>query len=237
MANHFDVIVVGVGAMGSAACAELARRGARLLGLEQFDIPNARGSSHGMSRMIRLCYYEHPDYVPLLKRAYELWRRLEDESGRELLHVTGGVYIGRDGSGLVAGSHESARRHRLEHEFLEPGQLTARFPQFRLPDDYVGLYEPRAGWLEPENVVSAFAEMAMRRGARLVAHEHVRAWSADSKSVVVKTDAAEYRAAQLVFCGGPWTGALLHDLGVPLVVTRQVMHWLWPRTSELFAKG
>ena len=129
MGEIYDVIVIGVGAMGSATCCELARRGARVLGLEQFDIPNALGSSHGFSRMIRMCYYEHPDYVPLLRQAYELWRRLENECGQKLLHVTGGVYIGRAGSELVTGSRASAQRHNLAHEFLDREQLSQRFPQ------------------------------------------------------------------------------------------------------------
>ena len=237
MDETYDVIVVGVGAMGSAACCELARRGARVLGVEQFAIPNALGSSHGLSRMIRLCYYEHADYVPLLRRAYELWRTLEDESGQKLLHVTGGVYIGRAGNELVTGSHESARRHHLAHEFLNRAQLADRFPQFRLPDDYVALYEPMAGWLPPERVVAAFAEQALRRGARLHAHEAVRAWSADRSGVSVTTDRAEYRAAKLIVCGGPWAGTLLRDLRIELTVTRQVMTWVWPKRPERFADG
>src|SRR5688572_31054687 len=174
--NHFDVIVIGVGAMGSATCCELARRDVRVLGIEQFDVPHARGSSHGLSRMIRLCYYEHPDYVPLLMRAYELWRRLEAESGQRLLYVTGGVYISRAGGELVSRSLESARRHQLEHEYLDRTQLAGRFPQFQLPDDYAALYEPMAGWLPPEEVVAAYADVALRNGAEVHAHETVRAW-------------------------------------------------------------
>src|SRR5262245_59909515 len=117
--NKYEVIVVGHGARGSAACHELARRGIRVLGLEQFDIPHTRGSSHGFSRMIRLAYYEHPDYVPLLRRAYERWKQLEGESGQTLLHITGGVYIGPRGNELVSSSHASARQHGLEHELLD----------------------------------------------------------------------------------------------------------------------
>ena len=237
MGETYDVIVVGVGAMGSAACCALARRGARVLGIERFDIPNALGSSHGLSRMIRLCYYEHPDYVPLLRRAYELWRRLEQESGQKLLHVTGGVYIGRAGDELVTGSRASAQRHHLAHEFLHRAQLEARFPQFQLPDDYVALYEPMAGWLAPERVVATFAEHAMRRGARLHARESVRNWSVDSSSVSVTTDRAAYRAGRLIFCGGPWSGPLLRDLQIELTVTRQVMTWVWPIRPERFEDG
>jgi sarcosine oxidase len=234
MQNPFDVIVVGVGAMGSATCFELSRRGARVLGLEQFDIPHARGSSHGCSRMIRLAYYEHPHYVPLLRRAYERWRELEQLCGERLLHVTGGVYIGRTGSELVKGSLRSAREHGLEHERLDHAQLAKRFPQFQLPDDFEALYEPMAGWLPPERVISAYVEQALRQGATIHAHEPVRDWSDDAAHVTVRTDRATYHAQHLIFCGGPWTAQLLRDLGVQLVVTRQAMLWVWPRRCELF---
>src|SRR5437763_4279086 len=109
--NRYDVIVVGVGAMGSSTCCHLARRGARVLGLEQFDIPHARGSSHGQSRMIRMAYYEHPDYVPLLRRAYELWDELEAVSGQKVLYVTGGLYMGPPGGHVVRGAVQAAQSH------------------------------------------------------------------------------------------------------------------------------
>src|SRR5687768_18547996 len=134
----YDVIVVGVGAMGSAACWELVRRGVKVLGLEQFDIPHALGSSHGQSRMIRLAYYEHPDYVPLLRRAYELWHELEHESGQKLLHLTGGLYMGRPEGHVVSGALGAARLHGLNHELLSHAELQKRFSQFRLPEDHVG---------------------------------------------------------------------------------------------------
>ena len=104
MPNSFDIIVVGVGAMGTSTCWELSRRSVRMLGLEQFDIPNVRGSSHGFSRMIRMAYYEHPDYVPLLQRAYERWEQLERTTGQKLLYITGGLYMGRRESEVISGS-------------------------------------------------------------------------------------------------------------------------------------
>jgi sarcosine oxidase len=235
MAETYDVIVIGIGAMGSATCNELARRGVRVLGLEQFDIPHTRGSSHGLSRMIRLAYFEHPDYVPLLRRAYERWQRLEEESGRKLLHITGGVYIGPEGHELVRGSHASAKAHQLQHEFLDRTVLATRFPQFSLPHDYVALYEPMAGWLAPEKVICAFVEQALRHGAQVHAHEPVRSWRADSSGVSVRTDRGEYHAQQLIFCGGAWTADLLRDLDIELSVTRQVMTWVWPRRAAFFA--
>jgi sarcosine oxidase len=237
MSQRFDVIVVGVGAMGSSACWQLARRGARVLGLEQFDIPNTRGSSHGFSRMIRMAYYEHPDYVPLLRRAYELWRELERASGQSLLHVTGGIYLGPPEGGLISGSLRSAREHGLEHELLDRAALARRYPQFHVPDDWVGLHETMAGWLPPERVVAAFTNEAMKAGSELHGHEPVRGWSSDGSGVTVGTDRGEYRADRVIFCGGPWTGRLLSDLGVRLTVTRQVMAWVWPRDPAGFQPG
>lgn len=259
MANTYDVIVVGVGAMGASACWHLARRGARVLGLERFGIPHDRGSSHGHSRMIRLAYYEHPDYVPLLRRAYDLWHELQQSAGQQLINETGGLYLGTPDSDLISGSLASARQHGLAHEPLDRQALAQRFPQFDMPDDFVGVFEHRAGYLLPERCIAAMAEQALRQGARLHAHEPVRAWRADAGEVVVCTDQAEYHAGQLVFCGGAWSTALLGDLfespaaapqvattpqsvpdaapGGRLRVTRQVMGWVWPIEPKPFELG
>jgi sarcosine oxidase len=235
--SGLDVIVVGVGAMGSSACYHLARRGAKVLGLEQFDIPHALGSSHGFSRMIRMAYYEHPDYVPLLRRAYVLWRELESASAQTLFHEVGGIYMGPPGGHVVRGTIEAAERHGLAHEVLSHAALAERFPQFKVPGDFTGVWEPRAGFLLPEKVVAAQAELALRAGADLRGREEVLDWSAGDSNVVVRTDKGEYRAERLLFCGGPWTGKIVRDLGVELVVTRQVLGWVWPRRPELFALG
>lgn len=235
--SGYDVIVVGVGAMGSSACYHLAKRGVNVLGLEQFDIPHARGSSHGQSRMIRMAYYEHPDYVPLLRRAYALWDEIERETGQKLLHVTGGIYMGPPDGEVVAGSLQSARQHGLAHELLDYAALRKRFPQFTVPESWQGLYEGRAGFLLPERTVATYAEAALRRAAELHGHEAVLAWRATDGGVGVKTTRGEYEAERLLFCGGPWSAKLLNDLGVPLVVTRQVLGWVWPKTPELFGMG
>src|SRR5215207_9994670 len=128
--------------MGSAACMHLAMRGAKVLGLEQFDIPHSLGSSHGYSRMIRMAYYEHPDYVPLLRRGYELWDELEERSGQKLLHRTGGIYMGPPEGEVVSGAKKAARQHGLEHEVLSRAEIAKRFPQFSLPDHFEGVWEP-----------------------------------------------------------------------------------------------
>jgi sarcosine oxidase len=237
MENKFDVIVVGVGAMGASTCWELARRGVRVLGLEQFDIPHTRGSSHGFSRMIRMAYYEHPDYVPLLRRAYERWEQLEKATGQKLLYITGGLYMGWRESEVIAGSLAAAQQYQLAHELIEHADLKTRYPQFELPADHVGLLEPRAGFLVPERVISAYAEDALASGAEIHGQEAVQSWGPIANRMTVKTNRASYEADQLIFCGGAWTTRLVRDLGIDLVVTRQVMGWVWPKQPSLFEIG
>src|SRR5579885_3507363 len=165
MSQRYDVIVLGVGGMGSAALCHLARRGRRCLGLEQFDIPHDRGSSHGITRIIRLAYYEHPSYVPLLRRAYELWRELEAQSGMRLLHITGSVDAGPPGGGIFEGALLSCQVHGLPHEVLTSRELTARFPAYRLPAETQVLFQPDGGFLLPEACISAHVMLAQEHGA------------------------------------------------------------------------
>jgi sarcosine oxidase len=233
----FDVIVVGVGAMGAATCYALSRRGVRVLGLERFDVPNSQGSSGGQTRLIRQAYYEHPDYVPLLRRAYELWDTLGDEIGVKLLHRTGALYMGRPEGALVAGSLAAARLHGLAHELVDPGAVGERCGPFRVPEHFAVMHEPEAGFLLCDRAIAAFAERALRHGAVLHAREQVRSWIADKDGVRVVTDRATYQAAHLVLTAGAWTSALVRDLGIPLTVTRQVLGWVWPRDPDRFALG
>lgn len=237
MSRGYDAIVVGVGTMGAAACDALARRGARVLGLERFGVPNAMGAHHGQSRMFRMSYYEHPDYVPLLKEAFEAWKSLEARSGVEVFHVVGGLYMGRPGGELVRASTDAARRHDLEFEPLDHGQLAARFPQFRLPEGYAGLLEPKAGFVVPELAVAAMAGEAMRQGADIRGHEPVESWDADSSGITVRTARGAYHARRLVVTCGAWSAAIVRDLGVELNVTRQALGWVWPKEPAPFAMG
>jgi sarcosine oxidase len=235
-----SAIVLGLGAMGSSAAMHLASRWVRVIGLDRFDIPSTNGSSHGHSRMIRQCYYEHPDYVPLLRRAYALWRALERDCGRQFLRITGGLYMGRSegpGAALVPGSLRSATTHALPHDVLTRAALAQRYPQFHLPDDYSALYEPEAGLLVPEAVIAAQAAMALRQGAELRAHEPAVAWSSDGEEVVVTTARARYRAQRLVICAGAWASQVMGDLGVRVRATRQVLGWVWPKRPEWFEPG
>lgn len=234
MAQRFDVIVVGLGAMGAMACWQLARRGVKVLGLEQFGIPNTLGSSSGGSRMIRQLYHEHGDYIPLLLRSYELWEELEHESGQKLLHITGGIYMGEPDCDSIAGAISTAEQHHLAHDVLDRKQLAQRYPQFQVPDDYVGLFEPTAGWVAPEKSVAAACYVAMRSGAELHGFESVTKWEVNSNGVDVVTPRGTYQADQVIVCGGAWMSELLDELGTELWISRQVVGWVWPQKPEEF---
>ncbi len=220
-----DVVVIGLGGMGSAAAAHLAARGQRVLGLERFRPAHDQGSSHGGSRIIRQSYFENPAYVPLLLRAYELWRQLDPD----LMTLNGGLYFGRPDSPTVAGSLRSSRQWDLPHEVLDAGEIRRRFPTFTPADDEVGLYEEAAGFVRPERTVAAHLDLAARHGAELRFEEPVQEWSATADGGVrVTTAAGTYTAGALVICPGAWAPEQLADLELPLTVERQVMHWFQP---------
>jgi sarcosine oxidase len=224
----YDVVVLGLGGMGSAAAAHLAARGQRVLGLERFGPAHALGSSHGGSRVIRQSYFEDPAYVPLLQRSYELWEQAERDSGTDLLTLTGGLYFGRPDSPTVAGSLLSARQWDLPHELLDAAEIRKRFPTLTPADDEVGLYEDAAGFVRPEASVAAHLDLAARRGAELRFEEPVTRWQATASGVRVTTAAGSYEADRLVVCPGSWAPQVLAELGIPLVVERQVMYWFQP---------
>ena len=233
----FDVIVVGVGAVGSATVAELAARGLHVLGLERAGIPNESGSSGGVNRMIRLAYSEDPRYVPLVRRAFERWRQLESRSGERLLVTTGGVDAGSPDSQSVAGSLESCRAHDLPHELLDAGELRRRFPGFLLPDAMVAVYQPDAGFVMSERAIAAYAMQAIDDGAELHGHEPVIGWEPDGEGVIVRTSAGDYRAERLVISAGAWAAGLAEPLRTLLVPERQVLIWMQPSRPEQFRVG
>ncbi len=230
MAQGYDVIVIGLGAMGSAAAYHLARRGRRVLGLERFTPAHNRGSSHGGSRIIRQAYFEDPAYVPLVLRAYELWREVERATGADLLLITGVLMMGGPESEPVAGSRRSARQWGLDHQVLEASEVRRRFPAFSPDRETVGFYEAQAGVLRPEAAVAAHLDLAAAAGAELRFSEPAVAWTAgdDGAGVTVTTAAGEARADRLVVCPGAWAPDVLAGLGVPLVVERQVQFWFEP---------
>jgi sarcosine oxidase len=230
--RRFDAIVVGVGGMGSSALYHLARRGLRVLGLERFDAPNELGSSHGVTRIIRLAYYEHPSYVPLLRRSYELWRELEAAAGEQLLHITGSLDAGPPGSFVFEGSLRSCEEHGLEHEVIDSAEVARRFPAYRLPAETLALLQPEGGFLLPERCIVSHVELAHALGAVVHARERVLGWEAAGNGVQVTTDRAVYEAERLVLTAGAWMGDLA---GVPVVAERQVLAWLQPLRPQLFS--
>ncbi len=233
-----DVIIIGLGAMGSAAAYHLARRGSRVIGLEQFTPAHEWGSSHGKSRIIREAYFEHPAYVPLVQRAYELWQELQQEAGIPLLLPTRGLMIGPSEGELVRGALASAKAHDLPHELLTREDVQHRFPVFRLEPGMVAVLEPRAGVLFPEACVQAHLSAATRAGAELRFEEPVRNWRAMADRVEVTTTRQTLVADHLIVTAGPWTSQLLDKVSIPLVVERNVQFWFRPiRDVADFAPG
>ncbi|HKY50972.1 MAG TPA: N-methyl-L-tryptophan oxidase, partial [Candidatus Limnocylindria bacterium] len=233
----YDVIVAGLGAHGSAAAYHLARRGQSVLGFERFARGHTLASFGGLSRIIRLSYYEHPSYVPLLRRAWDLWRELERDSGERLLTQTGGLYMGPPDGDLVSGSLASARDHGLAHELVDAAQLRRRFPVFDIADDWVGLLDEQAGWLAPERCVETHLRLAERHGAMLRFTEPVERWERDGEGVRATTALGSYRAAHLVITAGAWLPRLLPRLAPHLWVERNVLFWFEPRAEhEAFAR-
>jgi sarcosine oxidase len=233
---HYDVIIVGVGGMGSAAAWQLARRGQRVLGLERYDIPHAHGSSHGVSRIIRLPYYEDPAYVPLLHRAMALWREAEAASGRELMVTTGSIDAGPEDDALFQGALASARLHDLTHEVLTGAEVNERFPGYNLPATHRALFQPQGGLIASERAIVAHVELAQALGATIRAREEVARWEADpgGEGVTVVTNKATYRADKLVLTAGAWMGELAPELARLAIPERQVLAWLQPLRPEWF---
>jgi sarcosine oxidase len=232
--ESFDVIIIGLGAMGSAVACHLARRGKRMLGLDRFAPPHALGSSHGQTRIIREAYFEHPVYVPLVQRAYELWFELEKQTGRSLFRQTGGLMIGRPEGAVMAGAKRSAREHSLAHEILSAAEVRSRFPALQPTDEMMAVWEPRAGILFPELCIEAHLTTARNRSADLRRDEPAMSWADDGEGVRVVTTRGAYHAGQLVLTAGSWNQSLLRGLKLPLTVERQVQFWFEPRVPVRF---
>jgi sarcosine oxidase len=233
----YDVIVLGVGGMGSATVYELARRGRKVLGLEQFNLGHDLGSSHGVNRIIRLAYAESPAYVPLLRRAYQLWRDLEFRAREPLLVVTGGVDAGPPTGVIVPGSLRSCEEHHIPYELLDAAETSRRFPGFRLPDELVAVYQADSGFVLSERAILANVALAQELGAEVHACERVIGWSAEGSGVVVRTDRDTYRADRLVITAGAWVGQAVPELARLAVAERQVLIWTQPLRPEYFATG
>lgn len=214
--------------MGSAACSFIARRGASVIGIERFSRAHDRGSSHGHSRVYRESYHEHPDYVPLLMEAGRQWEQLESRVGSTLLIRCGVLYISTPGGQIHDGVLESASTHGLECRILQAEQLREEYPQFRVMDEYVGILEPNAGFIDPERAIQAWLLDAEQAGATIMENTPVRSWEETGDCVRIELDDGVVEVGSLIVCSGAWTSRVIGQLGVPLHPTRQVIGWLRP---------
>ena len=233
----YDAIVIGVGGMGSATVYHLAQNGCRVLGLEQFGIPHAFGSSHGSTRIIRLAYSEGPEYVPLLHAAYRYWREIEKVSGESILQVTGGLDIGPEGSWTIEGSRQSCREHGLAFEELDGSEVSRRFPGYRLPESMQAVYQPDGGYVRSEVAIRAYAAAARALGAEIVTDARVLGWQRTPDGLRIATADRRYETGKMIVTAGPWVGQLLPDLRSVCRPERQVMLWTEPLQAGVFEPG
>jgi sarcosine oxidase len=231
----FDVIIVGLGGMGSAAAYHCARRGLRVLGIEQFPLGHAMGSSHGLTRIIRLAYFEDPSYVPLLRRAFALWRELEQGLSEPLLHVTGGLDVGPAGGIVFEGSRRSCLEHHLPHEVLDSADLARRYSGWRPSPELKAVFQPDAGFVTPERCIERHAAGAEAAGATLHTGERVIEVTPTASGVRVRTDRSNYEAGQAIVTAGPWMGDLAPSLNPLLEPERQVLGWFDITAPQDFA--
>lgn len=231
----FDTIIVGGGTAGAAAFDALARRGRRVLCLERETSPNRTASHHGLTRIIRLAYFEHPSYVPLLRRAYHLWADLERDSGRRIFHRTGILEIGRPDEVLVAGVRQAAAEHGIPQTVLDAHETRRRYPVWHLPDDFVAVHQADGGFLETDTALRAMVARGRAHGGTLVEHARVLGIEPKASHVEVVTADARYRAGSVIVAAGAWLPTLLPDLARLLTVERRVVGWVSPPDPALFA--
>ena len=234
MVQNFDCIVIGIGGMGSATLHNLAKRGQKVLGLEQFDIPHAEGSSHGVNRIIRLAYYEHTSYVPLLRRAYEMWSEIETIADEQILYKTGSIDTAPSGHEVFEGSLESCLEHDLPHEVLDHKQMNDRFPGYQMPPGHMGLLQQDGGFVLSERSIVGYVNAAIAEGAEIHARESVTKWEPEGEGVRVFTDRGEYTADRLVITAGAWASGMVPFLEKLAIPERQVLVWLQPEDPSLF---
>jgi sarcosine oxidase len=236
--NHYDVIVAGIGGMGSAACHHLAKRGKRVLGLERFDLGHPMGSSHGLTRIIRIAYFEGSQYVPLLKRAVTLWEEAGAATGMQLYHRTGSLDIAPEGQGFAEASARSCVEHDLPHEMLGRDEIQRRFPAFTLPDGHIANWQPDGGFIASEKGIYAHAGLAMKDGAELRFNEPALSWRTTADGgVEVKTARTTYTAGSLVLTAGAWMPELVPALGRTEHIVKQAIGWFGVKRPERFAIG
>ncbi|NOZ40602.1 MAG: N-methyl-L-tryptophan oxidase [Planctomycetes bacterium] len=223
--EHYDAIVLGAGGgVGSAALWHLAQRGVRVLGVDRFEPPHDRGSSHGQTRIIRQAYFEHPDYVPLLLESYRLWTELQTHTECQLYHEVGILQVGLAEGQVVPGVLCAAELHGLEVDSLTATEIQQRWPGLRIPNEMVGVFERRAGYLMVEECIKTHVRAAQKAGAELRCPAEVQSWEV-SDSIQVRTNVGDFSTDRLIVAAGAWAGQLLSDLGVPLEVRRKSLFW------------
>ncbi|MET6989646.1 N-methyl-L-tryptophan oxidase [Sediminicola arcticus] len=232
--QHYDVIVVGIGSMGAPTCYNLAKRGVKVLGLEQFTIVHENGSHAGQSRMVRKAYFENPDYVPLLDTAYALWEELEEITGQKLFHKTGLFYTGPNQNNLLEGVKLSAQKYNITINNLNESECLKKFPSFKLTKNYEYLFEPDAGYVVPEQIIKLYTKLAINEGATILENQLVEAWSDTENVVSVRTKTATYIADKIIFTAGGFTNNLFPKGKNQLVPRRQVTCWFQPKKPSLF---
>jgi sarcosine oxidase len=233
MNTSFDVIIIGVGSMGSSACYHLAKRGYKVLGIEQFGISHEFGSHAGQSRIIRKAYFENSDYVPLLNRAYENWKALEEETGSQLYFKTGLVYFGDPGHLLIQGVKQSASLYNIPLETVDE-LPDRRFHQFKIPSEFETLWEPEAGFITPEKAIQLYAKQAIKNGAEIHDNEKVMDWKINGSSIVVTTHKKIYHCNKLIITAGAWTRKIISSISDIIKITRQFVAWIKPKEWENF---
>ena len=225
---------MGVGSMGSATSYYLAKRGYKVLGLEQFDISHEFGSHAGQSRIIRKAYFEHPGYVPLLERAYENWEALEWETGKQVYYKTGLLYAGNPNNEMIKGVERSAGLYNIDLDQMNIAAAADQFPQFKFPDDFEILFEPEAGFITPEKAIRLYASQAKKNGAAIHSNEKVIDWKKDKNIILLKTDKQTYQCDKLIITAGAWAGKMIPGLADKIKVTRQFVAWIKTKNDDQF---
>lgn len=228
----YDVLVVGLGAHGSAALWHLSKTGKKIAGIDRFQPPHNKGSSHGESRIIRQAYHENPLYVPLVKAAYPLWNEVSELAGKPLFRKTGGLMLGAENTVVVSGAKASAGTHGIPYEYLDAKAIKKRFPAFRPIEGTVGVLEHEAGILFPEEAIAAFLKTAAANGATIKTNEKVISITPKTIGIEVKTTNAIYQTEKLIVSAGAWINTLVPELNLPLTVNRQVLFWFRDKNAR-----
>ncbi|MGH2553416.1 MAG: N-methyl-L-tryptophan oxidase, partial [Chitinophagaceae bacterium] len=233
--NHFDAIVIGVGSMGAATCYHIAERGYRVLGLEQFTIPHTLGSHAGQSRIIRKAYFEHPDYVPLLQRAYRNWQKMELQTNEQVYFKTGLLYHGPANHPVIKGVLDAACMHNIEIKELTHKQSSGNYNQFMIPHNFKTVFEPEAGCIRPEKAISLYTREAIKNGAVINSNEPVITWKKRGDEIEVVTAKNSYFTEKLVITAGAWAGKMISSLIDKLKISRQMILWVKPTEQKIFS--